>query len=205
MPSLQLQSVDSFTSATVQSSEDLFSVEILASPSKLSHYTGYYTWADLVTFLTVLATLLYILANALVVPTRSLLLDYLLAETVVIQRASHLNPKWHIMNDSVQEMVTVGRDTISHRQRLRDSAFWGFKYCSQTGCTWLCCRKAITSPGLYCCCLCRSRNGKKQAPCESLDVVMRARIQLEKEFDLVRFVKRLRQTEGLLYAMTTKG
>ena len=34
---------------------------------------------------------------------------------------------------------------------------------------------------------------------------MRARTQLEKEFDLVRLIKRVRQTEGLLYAMTTKG
>ena len=30
-------------------------------------------------------------------------------------------------------------------------------------------------------------------------------MHLEKEFDLVRLIKRSRQTEGLLYAMTTKG
>ena len=62
---------------------------------------NYYTWADLVIFLTILAFLLYFLANVLIVPTRSLLLDYLLAETVIIQKASHMHPKWHIMNDSV--------------------------------------------------------------------------------------------------------
>lgn len=32
-----------------------------------------------------------------------------------------------------------------------------------------------------------------------------AREQVEHEFDIVRLVKRLRQTEGLLYSMTTKG
>ena len=140
----------------------MFSVSVQADPWKVQHYVAYYTSADLLIFLTFLACFLYIVAGAFLVPTRSLLLDYLLAETSVIQRASHLQPKWHIMNDSVNEMVTVGRDTISHRERLRDSAFWGFKYCSQTGCAWLCCRKAITSPGLYCCCLFnRGRKGRR--------------------------------------------
>lgn len=105
------------------------------------------------------------------------------------------------MNDSVHEMVTVGRDTLLSRQRLRQTTFWGFSYCSRVGCTWLCCRRAVTSPVWWLCCLCRRR----RACWDSLDVVMRAREQIEKEFDLVRLVKRMRQTEGLLYAITTKG
>ena len=130
IPSLQMQQEKRFTTAAIKSKEGLFAVTVKASSSKLSHFLTFYTWADLMIFLTFLFAFLYVLASALLVPTRSFLLDYLLGETTVIQRASHLHPKWHIMNDSVNEMVTVGRDTISHRERLRDSTFWGFKYLS---------------------------------------------------------------------------
>ena len=132
---------------------------------------AYYTWPDCLAFLLFLGVVMYIIFAVTLVPTRHFLIDHILSETVTVQKASHMAPKWHVMNDSVAEMCTVGRDTMQHRQTLKDSAFWGFKYCSSTGCAWLCCRKAITSPGWWLCCMCRrgssigDANVKKQSPC----------------------------------------
>ena len=56
--------------------------------------------------------LMYVLCRMLVVPSKEFLFDYMLASTTILQRASHMRPKWHILNDSVQEMVTVGRETV---------------------------------------------------------------------------------------------
>ena len=75
----------------------------------------YYTWADLVVFIVSISILLITICSTFIVPTREFLYDYLISETAVVQRNSHMRPKWHIMNDSVNEMVTVGRETIRHR------------------------------------------------------------------------------------------
>ena len=127
------------------------------------NFISYYEWGDLLIYLFVMGVLLYWLFATLVVPTRDFLVDHIIAQTTIVQKSSHLTPKWHILNDSVAEMVTVGKDTITNRLKMRDTAFIGFKQCSKTGLTWLCCRKSIASPGLFCCCLCRSRGtlGKK--------------------------------------------
>ena len=56
--------------------------------------------------------LLYWITATLLVPTKDFLLDHLIAETIVVQKASHMQPKWHVLNDNLNEMVIVGKETV---------------------------------------------------------------------------------------------
>ena len=124
------------------------------------------------------------------VPVKDFLIDHILKETAIVQQHSTVRPKWHIMSDSVTEMVTVGKDALRHRTKLKDSDYY-HKSCGRLGCNLLC-KRALCFP----CC--------KHVP-SSFRVLFEARDMMQKEFDLIRLVKRLRQTEGLIYAMTTKS
>ena len=59
-----------------------------------------------------IGVLLYWITATLLVPTRDFLLDHLIAETIVVQKASHMQPKWHVLNDNLNEMVIVGKETV---------------------------------------------------------------------------------------------
>ena len=52
---------------------------------------------------------------------------------------------------------------------------------------------------VYFCFCCKRKGSLNQS------VYERAKNMITKEFDLIRMVKRLRQAEGLMYAMTTRS
>jgi len=81
------------------------------------HYVTYFTWLDLVAGVGGIALILYAVLS-LLVPTDFLLKTTLLRQTQsAVQTYSHLVPKFHTMNDSAGEMLTVAKDMINHRQR----------------------------------------------------------------------------------------
>ena len=96
-------------------------------------------------------------------------------------------PKWHVVGDSIHEMVVVGKDHLRKRQRLREASSY-FQ--------WLICKRRMS---VYCCFCCKRKGSLNES------VYERASNMVLKEFDLVRMIKRLRQAESLMYAMTTKG
>ena len=81
-------------------------------------------------------------------------------------------PKWHVVGDSIHEMIVVGKDHMRKRQKFgRATCYF----------QWLICKRRMT---VFCCC---TRRGSLNET-----VYERARRMLLKEFDLTRMVKRMR-------------
>ena len=94
-----------------------FQVTLISQPEVVHHYVTYFTWLDLVAGVGGIALILYFVLS-LLVPTDFILKNTLLRQTQsAVQTHSNLMPKFHMMNDSVGEMLTVAKDMIHHRQR----------------------------------------------------------------------------------------
>jgi hypothetical protein len=50
-------------------------------------------------------------------------MDKLARRTLKVQRKSHLLPKYHILEDSLEELITVARDTLLNRSHMFKASF----------------------------------------------------------------------------------
>ena len=81
------------------------------------HVVAFYEISNLILDTVIMGIILYLILS-LFVPTNQQLLDRLIADTSVIQQKSHLMPKWHVVGDSIHEMIVVGKDHMRKRQKF---------------------------------------------------------------------------------------
>ena len=93
-------------------------IQFKANALTTRHIVYYTEFLALLAQFVAIAICLYALLGCFCVPIRSELLEKLVNETAVVQTGSHLIPKYHVVGDSVKELVTVGRDTMAHRKKL---------------------------------------------------------------------------------------
>ena len=94
--------------------QQVTTLAISIDPVATRHFLVFYEVTDLVSDGVIAAIILYFILQ-LLVPTKTFLLDRLIEDTSIIQQRSHLMPKWHIVGDSIHEMVVVGKDHMRKR------------------------------------------------------------------------------------------
>ena len=149
-----------------------------------NHYVTFFTWLDFAAGIGGVGLVLYAVLSVLV-PTDFMFLTTMLDRTQsAVQTNSFLMPKFHVMNDSVNDMIAVAKDIINHKQRAPPGN---------------CCQKMWY---MLCC------NSKKLKFCL---VTKWSKIRgyldqnITKELDLVRLLRRNREYQGLIWALTTRN
>lgn len=91
---------------------------------QIDNYVVYYTIIDLLTEIGGLALTSYFLLQFLV-PSDLLFISAMVDRTQTsLQMKAHLYPRFHNMNDSAGEMLTVAKDIFAKRVRVERSSFF---------------------------------------------------------------------------------
>ena len=166
-----------------------------ANALTLQHNYRHYNWIDFICSLGGLLFIVYIGLSAFI-PTDTLLMDKLARRTLKVQRKSHLLPKYHILDDSLEEMITVGRDTLLNRSHLIKAScckkfcfilqrFWCLKVAC---CFWECGWQSYL----------KNKNNSEES------LTQRGIAQIERELDIEKLLRTNRQSKGLLWGLTSR-
>lgn len=98
-------------------------------------FAAYYTIIDLLIDLGGLAAATYFILHFFV-PSEFLFISHMVDRTQTsLQKKTHLNPRFHNMNDSAVEMLTVAKDIFAKRTRVAPASI------TNTIVMFLCCRR----------------------------------------------------------------
>ena len=110
--------IKTFVAVSTAASQPSGVLELQISSEQIEYYAAYYTLFDLLADCGGLAISLYFVLR-IFIPSEFLFYSDLVEkmQTSLLVK-SHLNPRFHNMNDSAAEMLTVAKDIFAKRVRV---------------------------------------------------------------------------------------